>query len=341
MSNYIQKDGVKVLSQNDLTNDLLSKLNNQIKVYTAGEVLKASMGEVLRIWNGGLFKYIGDYPTNNTFVCIGFDAELNEVPSRWLEMLSTHPPIEYGVVNPKSIAPNTIRWHQINGQNISVGSTADFGANIDVLDYQYTYGQMLVKLQSNGVISSIKPKVSNGKLIELVDDFSISIGEVFVPDAIGSLWENTDVNLLKTVGGIENQLSSSHFGGTFSQIPIDKDVVWGMRIHASTSVNSQLYFGFKSNKTDHAIGENSNDAPQFRLYPNVNKFSMPLTTINWTVGGYLEIKRVSTGVNSADLEMYVDTVLVHTQAVNVTEVWYPYYFVLNLMKITEIELKLT
>ena len=334
-------DGVthRADAQSHVSSTDKTKWNNQLSVYTIGEVLSADMGNIFRINNGCLYQYVGDFPTGNTFTTSDLSAELAETPARWADILSTFPPVEFAKFSPRSIAPNTTRFIQLDAANIKTGTTIDLGSDITVLSYQYvSTTQMLIEIQSNGNYGSVSPKINNGKEMTMVEPFSISDGDVYIPGSIETEWMNTHNDLIYGVGSWEAQVSGAKYVGYFSEIPSDRDFVYGMRIADTTEPTAQMYFGFKTLTT--STSPNGDTGYFMRLYTSTSAFTNPGST-NWTPGGFLEIKRIAIpNTSTATLELHVNGVLERSETVNITGNWYPYFYTYTVNQITELELKI-
>ncbi len=332
-----------VMHRNDsgshVTSSDKSKWNNQLSIYTIGEVLSNEMGNIFRIHNGSLYQYVGDFPNANTFTTASFALELAETPTRWMDILSTFPPVEFAMFSPRSIAPNTSRFIQLDASNLKKGTTVDLGSNISVLSYQYLSDiQMLVEIQSNGNYDSVFPMINNGKETTLVEPFSISDGDVYIPGTVGTDWMGTHNDLIYGVGSWQAQVSGAKYVGYFSEIPADKDFVYGMRITDTTVSAAQMYFGFKTNPA--TTSPNGDTDFHLRLYTGNGTFTTP-GAVNWNPGGFLEIKRIAIpNTNTATLELHVDGVLEYTTTVNISGSWYPYFYTYTVNHITELELKI-
>ncbi|MFD2568737.1 hypothetical protein [Pseudotenacibaculum haliotis] len=316
-----------------------TKWNNPLKQYEANEVLSADMGDTYRIFNGSLYKYIGDFPNTNTYTTSDLNAELAEDPARWMDVLSTFPPVEFSVLSPRAIAPNTTRFIQVDAANIKIGTTLDFGPDINVLSYQYLSDKkMLVEIQSNGNYGDVFPKINNGKEVTLSEQFSISDGDIYVPNTLDTDWMLPHNELIYDVGSWESQVSGGKYVGYFSEIPTDRDFTLSMRIHQTADPASQMYFGFKTDPT--SAHPNSNSDYTFRLYPNTDSFTNP-GVLSWTPGSFFEIKRIEIpNTNSATLEFYVDGVLGSYTTVNITGNWHPFFYTYTSNKVSELELKI-
>ncbi len=332
-------DGLTHISNTDAhvtTNDRI-KWDNTLKEYTEGEVLHLGFGEFFRLYNGSLYRYIGDFPEpDNTYTTNDLELESTETLPRWREVLSTYPAPEFVVISPKSVSPNTTRFIQVDASNLKQGTTLDLGENITALSYQYvSENRMLVEIQSNGIYGDYFPKINNGTEVELVEKFSISDGEVFIPDTIGSLWEDTNNQIIYTVGGWESQVSGAKYIGRFSSIPVDVDFSYVMKIHQTTNASSQMYFGFKNDPTN--FTPNSSTDHFVRLF--VDGDSDFNTIDNWVPNGFLEVKRtIVSGTSTATLEYLVNDVLQLSLTVNVTGVWYPHFYTYTTNKVSEIQL---
>ncbi len=318
-----------------------AKLNNQLSTYTVGEVLSPEMGNIFRIYNGGLYQYVGDFPIPGTFTTTDLPSELAEIPTRWIDVLSTFPPVEFASLSPSSIAPNTTRFIQLDAANIKLGTTLDFGPDITVVSYQYlSEKRMLVEIQSNGNYGSVFPKINNGKEVSMVEAFGISDGDIYVPGSLETPWMNSHSEIIYDVGSWEAQVTGAKFIGYFSEIPIDKDFVWSMRIHGTTDPNSQMYFGFKTD-TSNTSPSSGNEGGFARLYVNNPAFTNPSTLIDWAGGSFLEIKRTKLSASAAKIEYFVDGVLEYTlSSTNVTSAWHPYFYTYTINRVTELELKI-
>jgi hypothetical protein len=334
-------DGVTHRADNDshVSSSDKTKWNNQLAEYSTGEVITSEMGYVYRIYNGSLYKYVGDYPNTNTFTTSDIITELEETPARWVDILSTFPPVEFAVLSPKSIAPSTTRFIQIDASNIKLGTTLDLGTDITVLSYQYiSEKQMLVEIQSNNNHGSVFPKVNNGKVTTLIEQFSISEGEIYIPNTLDTSWMSTHNDIVYDVGSWEAQTNGSRYIGYFSEIPTDNDFTLGMRIHAPADGSAQIYFGFKTIPTNTTA--NGDTDYFFRLYTGSNTFHS-FNTINWTPGSFFEIKRTKIpNTSTATLEFYVDSNLEGSVNVNVNGNWYPYFYTYTANKVSELELKI-
>lgn len=334
-------DGVTHRTDNDshVSTDNKTKWNNQLSIYTSNEILSPEMGNVFRIHNGCLYQYVGDFPTANTFTTSDLTSELAETPARWIDILSTFPPVEFASFSPRSIAPNTTKFIQLDAANIKTGTTIYLGSDITVLSYQYLSNkQMLIEIQSNGNYGSAFPKINNGKEMTMVESFSISDGDVYIPGSIETTWMGTHNDLIYDIGSWEAQVSGGKYVGYFSEIPSDRDFVYGMRINEMTDSGAQMYFGFKTLST--STSPNGDTDYFMRLYTSNNVFTNP-SGMNWNPGGFFEIKRIAIpNTSTATLELYVDGVLERSETVNITGSWYPYFYTYTVNHISELELKI-
>lgn len=336
-------DGVTHRADNDshTTANDKAKWNNQLSEYTIGEVLSAEMGLVYRIYNGSLYKYTGDFPNTNTFTTSDFSTELAETPSRWMDVLSTYPPVEFAVITPKSLQPNATKWVEIDASNIKIGTTMDFGAGINVLQYNYqSSNKMLVEVQSVGSVGySVMPKINNGTESEIQESFSISLGELHVPDSIDWPWVSKDSNLTYTLGGVENLLASGYKAGTFSNgVPIESDCSLTFSLVDVTGAQ-HMYFGYGN-----STGSNGFSNAFFRSYAGGAVYGQNSNSSGYTMdsnltGSTIELKRIKQTSNTCLIEIYQNGVLQDTITnISVTEVWYPYFYLLETAKIENIEL---
>ena len=318
-----------------------TKWNNQLSIYTVGEVLTPEMGNIFRIYNGGLYQYVGDFPIPGTFTTSDFMTEITEVPTRWQDVLSTFPPVEHAKLSPRSIAPNTTRHIQLDASNIKMGTTIDLGADITILSYQYLSNErMLVQIQSNGNYGDVFPKINNGKEMTMVEAFSISDGDVYVPGSVSTPWMMPHNDIQYSVGSWDAQITGGKYVGYFSEIPTDTDFVWSMRINATTDSASQMYFGFKTDPANTGPAS-AIEGVSLRLYTNNNTFTSPGSAIDWTPGAFFEVKRTKLNASTAKMEYFVDGVLEHTiPSTSVTGSWFPYFYTYTINHISEMELKI-
>ena len=318
-----------------------TKWNNQLSVYSIGEVLSNDMGNIFRINNGSLYQYVGDFPNANTFTTSDFSAELAENPTRWTDILSTYPPPQFVTLTPSSVQPDSTKWIEVNGSNLKHGTTLDFGTDITVLQYTYQSSErILVEVQSNSNVGySTLPTINNGKVTSVTQSFTISLGDLYVPGSIETPWTSQDSSLIYTLGGVENTLGTFHKAGTFTDgVPVESDCSLTFSLVDVTG-SQHINFGFGN-----STGSSSISNAYFRSYSAGNLYGQNSNSGTHTMdsdlaGSTIELKRIKQTASTCNIEVYQNGVLQDTfYTVSVTEVWYPYFYMLNPAKIENIEL---
>ena len=334
-----------VMHRNDtgshVTSSDKSKWNNQLSIYTTGEVLSSEMGNIFRIHNGSLYQYVGDFPNANTFTTSDFSVEIAENPTRWVDILSTYPAPEFVTLTPSSMQPSSTKWIEVDGSNLKYGTTLDFGSDITVLQYTYQSSEkILVALQSNANVGySVLPTVDNGKTTTVTESFNISPGDLYVPGSTQTPWTSQDNSLVYTLGGVENTLGSFHYAGTFTDgVPVDADCSLTLSIIDVTG-DQHIRFGFGN-----STGSSPITNGYFRSYASGAQYGQNANSNTFTMdtslaGSTIELKRIKQTTNTCDIEVYQNGVLQNTfYAISVTEVWYPFFYLLGVNKLENIEL---
>ena len=328
------------------------KWNNSLSEWLKDEILRPEMGMIPRVWNGSIWKFDGTF-TDGEFITTDIETEISN--GDWVELISTYPPVEYGVISPSSIKPGTTRWFQFNGSNIKKDDTYFYlGDKINVNGYQYISNVlMLVELTCepisnlptpiNGIYSSIFPEIDNGITITLEEPFLISDGDLYIPGTVGSDWFPMNIDIIYTVGGWESQLSGARYIGSFGiEIPTASDAELSFLIHDTTNENEQFYFGFKHDPTD--TGVTGSDGAYFRMYIENGTFGLQSSSSGFTppnpiVGNTLALKRIMQSPTTCKIELYQNgEKFDETGVLNITDVWYPYFFTYTPNKVTNIEL---
>ncbi|MFD2566069.1 hypothetical protein [Pseudotenacibaculum haliotis] len=317
------------------------KWNNHLSEWVQNEVLKTEMDMIIRVWNGSIWKFIGDF-TNGEFITTDVETEISQ--DKWMEVISTFPAVEFATINPKSIAPNTQKWFQIDGSNIKNGTTLHPNKNITVLNYIYeSANRMLVELQSTVTEENdIEIDIDNGKRTRLISDFAVTQGEVLIPGVVGSEWLNTHSQLIYTIGGWEAQVTGSKYVGRFGEIPTASDFEFKFRINSNV-IDPNMYFGFKTDPNDFTV--NSNAALFIRAGVDAGTYYIRhgnTTPIHTDIADQLiTAKRIMQGASTCIVEFYRGLELVYTTPIiNVNGSWYPYFYTYTNGKMTEIELKI-
>jgi len=334
-------DGVahRADTNSHVSNSEKSKWNNQLSTYVTGEVLSLEMGNIFRIYNGGLYEYTGDFPNNDTFTTASFSAELAEIPTRWKDILSTFPPVEFAKFSPTSIPPNTTKFIQLDAANIRLGTTIDFGPDISVLNYQYiTEKKMLIEIQSNANLGDAFPKINNGREMTMSEQFSISNGEVFVPGTTATQWSHISSNITYSPGSWVSNNAGGYFVGIFSEILEDTDFELNFKVIPNVE-DSNMYVGFKTdpNNTSPTLGLDA----FFRVW---HPHGLILDTQSYIISGdiinqLIKVKRVVQSASTYVFEVYLDDVLSYTSPARTsTGTWYPYFYTGKLGHVTDIEL---
>lgn len=315
-----------------------SKYNNHTKDWFAEE-LTAEMGAIYRYYNGNIWEYIGQLPFNTV------DLKVEILNNLWYAKISAYPAAEFVTISPPQISINITRFIQVDGSNLKQGTTIYLGENITIISYIYVSdNRMLVEVQSNGILSSVKPMINNGIEVTLEKDFSISEGELFIPDSIGTPWETTSTSVIYGVGNWEQQLTGALFIGYFSSgIDIANDCEFSFYIEDLTATGRQFYTGFKIDLT--AVGANNGtDGAVFRLFPENNAFGMNNSTTGINLnsilsGSKITFKRIKQTSSSCIIEILQNDVLVHTTGIlNVTAAWYPYFYSYSANKVSSVQL---
>jgi hypothetical protein len=179
-------DATAHVADNDLHITVEQKENflNRTSRYTENEVIKASMGNSLRIYNGNFIE-LKDTATL-PYTCPAIPLETDWI----VDILSTFPAPSGTLIIPNSIQPSTTKILEVYDNFLTEKTTIDLGPNITINTNSYNYDlendRFFVEVTSNSTISGYFPKINNGIEVELDTEFFISLGELITPGTAAS-----------------------------------------------------------------------------------------------------------------------------------------------------------
>lgn len=313
-----------------------TKWNNHLTEYSSGEILSSEMGDIYRIYNGSLYKYTGDFPNSNTFTTNNIKTELEETPTRWSDILSTFPAPEFVLTTPKSIVPLSTRNIQFNGSNLKKGTTVRFDSNnISINNYTYiSDSSMLVNITStSNTIESVDIYLNNGKEVKLTDQLSISLGEVYIPGSVDTIWEPENSQLTYSIGGVENITQNGVYSGYFGEvIPSSSDFSVKFRVAENWTQYSWMSISFSENKTDTQVYNNTPNYLKNNIEEGQRFFSL-FSAHKWEYNDSIEIKRIGN-----TYELHINGVFKESTPITVTTDLYMFIYLARVNNIYDIEL---
>lgn len=338
--NYIQFQW-NGLDQTNLDNWKKVSSEPNIKNWFQGEIIQDLGVNIYRFYNGNIYEFIGVFP----FTTNSIENELND----WKSKISTFPAPQDVIITPPNIPPNTTRFVQVNGLNLTKLITKmNFGNDIDVLAYIYnSTTEILVELQSNANYVTVFPTITNGTETTLTSSFSVSGGVSYVPNTFTENWQQTNADIIYSIGGFEQQLTGAKDAGYFKGIPINTDFDLIFKTEALTT-NGGCWFSFKPEGGQNSSGTTNMILPLRIAYfgdrgtPSWSTIQLGYddgTTSNWVQNAIIKVKRVMQSTTVCNVYYYVNDVLMdQVNNVDVTANWYPFWATIGVTKHSNIQL---